>query len=362
LGDECACYYHTYEKSISGSGKNEKTTMIVDKINVAKCLLGEDKIKITNSEGLNINILPNTKLTEFSYKVKDFIYFKSYFKSRFIEPAITTSNKDNVVAGLIKFSNGYKIILPELVKESSYDKKHEKEYLDAVDYVLELIRALDDTLNESCEIPEWVNKIILSNEKFDYSESIEIEKEIQKLNNRKNQIQIRLNKSFKYKKLLYSSGKELEEIIKNIFEEIGFELLPIRKNRSDLNLKYKDNYFVCEVKGLTKSAGEKNSNQLQKWETEFFEDYEIHPKQVLIVNTFRNLPLSERIEDSFPNQMLDYAIKKEQCLITTTQLLCFYLHWLENNKILDKFIKKIIITNGIFNDYNNWEKYIEEIK
>lgn len=52
---------------------------------------------------------------------------------------------------------------------------------------------MDDTLNENCDIPEWVNKIILSNEKSDYLECINIESEIQKLNERKNQIQLNLN-------------------------------------------------------------------------------------------------------------------------------------------------------------------------
>lgn len=248
-----------------------------------------------------------------------------------------------------------------MVKESSYNKKHEKAYLDDVDFVIDSIRALDDTLNENCDIPEWVNKIVLSNEKSDYLECLNIESEIQKLNERKNQIQLNLNKSFQYKKLLYSSGKELENIVQKVFLEIGFSLLPVRINRSDLNLTFKDLHFVCEIKGLTKSAGEKNSNQLQKWETEFFEDYEIHPKQILIVNTFREVPLSKRIEDSFPHQMLDYAIKKEQCLITTTQLLCFYLCWLQNNEIIDDFVEKLLATNGIFNYYNNWEKFIDEI-
>ena len=96
----------------------------------------------------------------------------------------------------------------------------------------------------------------MSNEKSDYLECINIESEIQKLNERKNQIQLNLNKSFQYKKLLYSSGKELENIVQKVFLEIGFSLLPVRINRSDLNLTYKDLHFVCEIKGLTKSAGE----------------------------------------------------------------------------------------------------------
>ena len=354
LGDEFKCVYHTYKQSVSGTGRNARTTNYVEEMDIAQYLLNEEKIKIISSEGKNVDILPNTKLS--------FIYYKAYFNCKFFEPAITTTNAGNIISGIAKSCKGYKVILPELVNQASYDKKRQNEYLNDVEFVLQNIRTLDDSLSQKCEIPLWVNNCILSNEKADVLEIDKIEKQIQKLITMKNKVQLTIDNNFKYKKLLYSSGTELEDITKTIFEELGFEILPSRPNRSDLNLKYNDNCFVCEVKGLTKSAGEKNSNQLQKWETEFFEDYDIHPKQVLIVNTFRNLPLKERVEDSFPIQMLPYATKKEQCLITTTQLLCFYLNWLDNNDILENFIDKITSTNGIFDEYNDWGKYIEETK
>ncbi|MBD5636874.1 MAG: hypothetical protein HDP28_03495 [Clostridia bacterium] len=359
LGDECICFYHTYKQSVSGSGKNAKTTKYVEEIDLAKFLLGEDDMQIIHSEGLNFNILPNTQLTEFSNKIKNLIYFKSYFKCKFIKPAITTSNKENIIAGLIKFGNAFKIILPELVNEDSYDKKHEKQYLNDVDLVLNEIRELDNSFSTSCECPAWLKNHVLSNESHFFAEIEKIDEQIDALNKQKSLYQSRINENFKYKKLLCAYGTELEEVVKSIFEELGFELLKSRRNRSDINLKYGDHYFVCEIKGLTKSAGEKNANQLQKWETEFFEDFDVHPKQILIVNAFRELPLTQRTEDVFPQQMLDYAIKKEQCLISTTQLLCFYLAWVNNKDLLLSFIEKINSTNGIFFDYNDWQDYIE---
>jgi len=362
LGDDFSCFYNTYEKSISGTGKNAKTTMIVKEINIAKFLLCEDKIKFTNSEGKNIKIKQNTKLTNFFNKIKNLLYYKSYFKCKFYDPLITTSNDSNVVASLLKCGNSYKIIMPEMVKEDSYDKRHQQNYLEDVDYVLNSIRELDDSLNTVSEIPAWIKNYVLSNEKSDVNAIKKIDEQIEELTFQKTMFQSKIDDNFRYKKLLYATGNELEIAIRNLFSELGFGFLPTRLNRSDLNLTYKDKHFVCEIKGLTKSAGEKNSNQLQKWETEFYEDYEIHPKQILIVNSFRDKPLEERVEDTFPNQMLDYAIKKEQCLITTTQLLCFYLCWLENHNILDDVVDKIIKTNGIFTDFNNWEEYIEEIE
>ena len=49
------------------------------------------------------------------------------------------------------------------------------------------------------------------------------------------------------------------------------------------------------------------------------------PKSLLIVNGYYELPLEERKEDVFPNQMLKYANKKEQCLLTTYQLLKLFI-------------------------------------
>ena len=360
MGDDLKCYYYTYQKSVSGTGRNAKTTNYVNEINVGKYLIDEE-IDINYAEGKNINVLPDTKLTDFGNKLKKHIYYKSYFKCKECEAAITTSNQDNYICGIIKSSNGHKVLLPEFVDPKLYNEKQSKKRLDDVDFVIQSIKSFDDVLNSKDDIPAWVKDYCLSNEEKDVLENKKLEEKIKKLKDKQEKIQIKLSDNFKYKKLLYASGTELENIVKELFEEFGFELLKSRPNRSDVNLKYEDKYFVCEVKGLTKSAAEKNSNQLQKWETEFFEDYEVHPKQILLVNGFKNIPLIERTEEVFPNQMLDYATKKEQCLMTTTQLLCIYLHWLKDNSILDKIFEIINNTNGVYSDYNNCEDYIQLI-
>ena len=69
-------------------------------------------------------------------------------------------------------------------------------------------------------------------------------------------------------------------------------------------------------------AAEKDSAQLEKWHSRFYEDEGVEPKSILVVNAFRTLPLDKRTEPVFPDQMLKYATRKEQCLISGVQLLC----------------------------------------
>lgn len=361
IGDDLKCYYHTYRKSVSGTGRNAQTTNYVDEINVGKYLVDES-LEITYAKGKNICVLPDTKLTNFGNKLKNLIYYNAYFKHKDCKPTITTSNQNNYVSGIIKCSNGYKVLLPEFVNYELYNEKQEKQRLNDIDFVIQSIKDLDDELSSKNEIPVWVNDYCLKNEESDLKEKTNIDDKIKKLQDKREKLELKIQENFKYKKLLYATGEELENSVKKIFEEFGFEMLKLRpNNRSDINLKYKDKYFVCEVKGLSKSAAERNANQLQKWETEFFEDFEIHPKQILIVNGFRNVPLKDRNEDVFPTQMLEYATKKEQCLITTIQLLCIYLHWLDDHSILDEILEKIYNTNGIFLEYVDYSNYIKNI-
>ena len=83
--------------------------------------------------------------------------------------------------------------------------------------------------------------------------------------------------------------------------------LEAEKGRSDKIAKYGEVAIVAEIKGVTKSAAEKHAAQLEKWVAQYFEENEVSPKGMLIVNGFCDMPLNERLEDVFPQQMLKYC-------------------------------------------------------
>lgn len=161
-----------------------------------------------------------------------------------------------------------------------------------------------------------------------------------------------LNEISEYKHLLTGTGSSLENIVRKVLLELDFQLEEVEANRTDIIGKYKEVSVVFEIKGLTKSAGERNAAQLEKWISEYHVETGIKPKGVLLVNAFRNKPLRERTELVFPKQMLDYSISREHCLISSVQFLCLFIECKKNKKSKDKIIKEFLNTIGVYSKYD----------
>jgi len=123
-----------------------------------------------------------------------------------------------------------------------------------------------------------------------------------------------------------------------------------------------DQTVIVEVKGVTKSAGEKNAAQLEKWLSTYLADNEIKAKGILLVNAFRELPLDNRTQDAFPSQMIPYSTQRNQCLVTTLQLSSLLLYCRQNPQEKDNVIQDLIGTVGVYEKFNNWQQYIDHPK
>lgn len=165
-----------------------------------------------------------------------------------------------------------------------------------------------------------------------------------------------------YKTLLTSTGTQLETIVKKVLSEMGFDLMPTIPGRDDIIAKFNDQDIVAEIKGVVRSATEKHASQLEKWVSLFMEDHDTHPKPLLIVNAFKDTPLSERTEDVFPDQMLKYSNAREHALVSTTQLLCLYIDIKTNPDKKDELINELLSTVGVYNKYINITDYLQPIE
>lgn len=123
-----------------------------------------------------------------------------------------------------------------------------------------------------------------------------------------------------FKPLLYGHSLELERACELAFQLLGASPLPTEDHRADLAFQFDDWTAVVEVKGLTHSARERDSGQLEKWAAEHVEHGHGEPKPILLVNAFRTISPDERHEPAFPDQMLKYATSKGHALVTTSQL------------------------------------------
>lgn len=322
-----------------------------------------EDIYFTAGSGVEIEYNSIEPYTSF-FEIKD-IQYEYYYSIETIEKKAHDlaflSNSKRIVAKDLIIDSAHLVILPVNLKRKDYSndttyRKIVNKFLN----VLDEFHAETQYSIEDFELPQWTYSYPILEEK-EIKDSIDnIEEEIKNLTSKKEKLNNELEAIQKYKLLLTSTGEELEKSVTRIFEELGFESKSREHNRVDRIFEYGSNEFVVEIKGVNKSAKEAHAAQLEKWVSEYIIEKNKKPKPILVVNAWRKQELSKRTEQSFPNQMVEYATNRRQCLLSTTQLLCLFLDIKKNPKKKDALLKEMFETNGIYCKYENPNAFLKQ--
>lgn len=350
-------YVYTGRQEHSGTGRNRQTTNIVNEFNILNIL--PIKINLTAGVGSKISYSRDSLFRNlFEIKGMDY-YYTTYFSSKNIgTPVAYIANTEKIISASFPIDDGHLIIFPDVFDEANYST--EKEYRKVINSFLHTIDDLEDEIKNSLDdysLPEWANKYSILDEKQKKEKINDLDLEIEKLRARKDIIEVELSEIQKYKLAFTASGKELENIVYKILFELGFKSMPVEHNRADGIFEYNGIKIVTEIKGVTGSSAEKHGAQLEKWVAEFVEKEEVIPKAILIVNGFRKKDLSSRIDDVFPDQMLNYSIKREHCLISTTQLLGLFIEVKNNPSEKDSILMDFLNTTGVYTKFKDFTKF-----
>lgn len=318
---------------------SNKDTDTIDKLDFINCL---NIIKPDYSlvAGQNMKSIDESFIdTYLQLNTKNFQYNLKIIKSNGI-PLFYIKGTQYVVSEFYRIKNGLLIILPIIIFKTNDN------ILPFLNSTTEFIKELKNyNLPKPLDIPEWVKEYTLSAEQKELITQQKLSERQNKINHEIESNNIKLANYHFLKSLFASSGDTLENAVKFVLKEFGFELQEPKKNRDDLIIKSGNKIAVIEIKGLTKSAAEKNAAQLQKWVSSFHVENDINPKGILIVNTYKNLKIENRTEIDFPNQMLTYSNQMQLCLITGLQLLNMYLDFsskkLTKKKIIDLLFNTI---------------------
>ena len=350
-------YIYTGETQYSGSGKNATQKNVVDKFDPLSFL--PVKVQLEYASGDRISADCGYPFKDFFSVQKDNIYYSAYFATAVGTPIARIAKTDRIVASVVEYGKGNIVFLPDAVDESNFKtstawKKEGAKYLNS-------LFELDHKLNSPDEytLPEWTKTIYVPGEKAIAEKAEKARSKIEAIKKALEKSLSELEETQKLKVLLSGTGTLLENTVKDILSRIGFSVSPAQPGRADICAYYNEQPIVCEVKGLTKSAGEKNAAQLEKWAALFYEEHDCSSKPILIVNAFKDLPLMERNEDAFPPQMLPYATSRGHCLMTTTQLLCMYIDILSDPSKADSIISNLLNTVGVFDKYQDATSYLD---
>jgi len=175
--------------------------------------------------------------------------------------------------------------------------------------------------------PDWLNDIVVPGQEVLQPKLDTINKEIENLRGKAEQINSNIEQLDNWKYLLYEQGEHhLQPIVRNALSIVGMQ------DKSDIE-QIADGFFVCEYGGaILEVEGSKNAikiekiNQLIKDRANYSTDKQItSPKGILVGNPFREEPLDNRPPKGshkklFTKELLQTAEKQDIVVILSTDL------------------------------------------
>jgi len=162
--------------------------------------------------------------------------------------------------------------------------------------------------------------------------------------------------------LFLGAGRALELEVRKVLELLGGTVTEPPPGRDDWRVSFPEGDAVVEVKGVSKSAAEKQAAQLAKWVASIYEETEKLPKGILVVNTWRELPLDQRTDKDFPDQMLPYSVQQGHSLVTGLQLFVIQAEVAKDASRAEYWRKQLLSTSGELVGADDWRSIIHEVK
>ncbi|MEU2901549.1 hypothetical protein ABZ771_01450 [Streptomyces globisporus] len=336
-------YYATGESKTSGTGKNAKTTNMVDKIDIASTVL---PVKYEASAGAGEAIDPKDEGFRSVWRADREAW---HYRAIFTEPAgsvlATVAGTDMAVASILRTKgDGVLLMLPAMYPIIADDEDGGGDDA-ATSALFHWITQL--TGGEDAELPLWAGR-------YQFAEDVERANKVSDLEitlastlDQIEELKAEQAEADQWKLLYTASGGALEKQVRKAFELIGFRVENGPPGRTDLRLELDGRHAVAEVKGVGKSAKEENAAQLEKWISEERMAGISNPKGILLVNGWRNDPLEDRTRPTFPDQMVKFSSAREHCLLTAIQLLAMVRACLEDPTKAPEIARSIMDTVGV---------------
>lgn len=202
------------------------------------------------------------------------------------------------------------------------------------------------------EEPEWIDEIKILDEINIENEIKTIDAEISKLESEKERQLKKLKENNDYKKVLYTSGDELVNIVKKMLKEmLNITINDLDVKKEDLSFDLDDKKILVEIKGVNTAIKREYISQMQRHIEDDARENNIEDddmankyKGLLIVNPYIKIPAKERITKEFYSNTVKADIKYHNiCTIDTITFLSIFQEF-KKGKDID--FKNIILNNN----------------
>lgn len=361
------CYVATGEVQYSGTGRNARKTRVVSKLDfLAELPLGLGSV--TRARGDRIEVVGEDSIARLLRTHLSSLVYTAFVAEPNATVVARVRGSDHAVALRQKTNGGGNVIaIPRTTFEPDVPEDDEDEHYDevwpqaAVDFQTGLLAAIAE-LSGSGEIarPFW-SKDYTTQRLRDAQDKVAKQRaSVERARARLSKLQQAEEAERSFEQLYLGSGRQLELRVRDVLELLGGEVEEPEAGRADWRVTLDGQRAVLEVKGLTKSAAEKNAAQLEKWVAEELEQSGASPKGILVANTWRETPLADRTKDDFPAQMLPYSTARGHCLVTGLELFAIACEVGENPSRAAHWRKSLLTTSGRLSGVSDWRTYLIE--
>lgn len=330
-------YVYSGRREYSGSGRNARTTSIVDDFDNYR-FLPIDLGRVVPKGGDEILFTGLAALSVFWKEFRDYLKYESYIDKRLPEALFLTKTGDKTVGGLFRVGRGNLVLLPVLEYDyETFVKKSKKGdevwTKEAVQFGKRLIKAfvdIDRALRadgERTPPPAWVadTEFVLAPEEKLKVEIEEASKQIEHLMARRNALHTKLDDAVGLKDLLFEKGERLENAIITALGILGYNAENYDDGELELDqvvVSPEGERFIGEAEGKDTSAV--NIDKLRQLVSNLQEDAQREEvsepaRGILFGNGYRLTKPADRAEQ-FTEKCMKVAKMGNHILVPTSDL------------------------------------------
>jgi hypothetical protein len=361
-------YINTGEREYSGTGRNRQVTRIVREVQLLSVL--PFRIQSQAAKTRDLEVRAGEPFATFWRANNDRFQTAAVLTRPFGETTIVIRDTDAIAGSIARVDKGVVIVLPQDLlypeqEEDDHDGEDEEEKeqqphpedVAFLDSLFDLVRALRVTSGDF-EQPEWAAGFLLPAEDAAAAKARAASESVTRAQKKLDAAARALALLEQRKTLFTGTGPALEALVEEAFVALGFDIEEGRPGRTDRIAHYGEQPAVLEIKGVAKSAGEKDAAQLEKWVNEYYLQHDQKPKGILVVNGWRDVPLAKRTQLVFPEQMIEYAESRGHCLISGVQLLGAWLDVEEKPGKAGAIARSILTCVGRYSEYTEWQAFV----
>ncbi|MET8776604.1 hypothetical protein ABZV58_16475 [Nocardia sp. NPDC004654] len=355
------CYIATGEKRYFGTGRNQKVTPIVEKIDIWDAFPITDP-QLTRAAGNRIGIDGEGAISSFLRKYKHLLRYEAVMSAPPGKPVASVIGTNRIVGSVLQTSDdGVLLLLPPFGLSDGRDgETGEMTWKEeSVEVQQDLLAAIEKIKARVVEArPAWATKYSTKDQLALRDAVVKQQNRVETARAKLSTLQQKEEQGQSKDQLFLGTGRALELEVKAVLELLGGDVTEPEPGRDDWKVKFDSRNAVVEVKGVNKSAAEKHAAQLEKWVAGELEATGTAPKGILIVNTWRETDLSARTEKDFPDQMLPYCVSRDHCLMTGLQLFAIRSDIETAPSRAEYWRDKILKTAGVIEGADDWRSVL----